>query len=113
MDTEKARLGPEAVGAGKARPGSLGGEGGAGKPVVLCEAHAFTDPEMGALEKAGGLGMLGHRFYRQTTVNWCSPAVGDSRERHLRTAAASSTDACPASLHCYVTEQAPSDILNT
>lgn len=38
-------------------------------------AYPFNDPELGsALDKAGGLGMLGHRFHRQTTINWCAPA---------------------------------------
>ena len=69
-------LQPEVLGSKGGSSGDLGGaEGGAGKPV-LCEAYPFSDPEMGALEKAGGLGMLGHRFYRRTTVNWCGSGVG-------------------------------------
>lgn len=33
-------------------------------------AYAFNDAEVAALGKAGGLGMLGTRFHRRTTVNW-------------------------------------------
>ena len=96
--------------AGKAGPGCLGGEGGAGKPVQ-CVAHAFSDPEMGgALEKAGGLGMLGHRFYRQTTVNWCAAMLWDAQEGPLHPVAASSSEDCPACQFYFLSEQTPSKI---
>ena len=39
-----------------------------------CNACPFHDPEMGsAPDKAGGPGLLGHNFHRQTTPNWCMP----------------------------------------
>ena len=61
---------PEVLEGKEGSPGSQEGESGGGKPLP-CEAYPFSDPEMGGLVKAGGLGMLGHRFYRQTTINWC------------------------------------------
>ena len=33
-------------------------------------AYAFNDAEVAELGRAGGLGMLGTRFHRHTTVNW-------------------------------------------
>ena len=35
------------------------------------KAYAFNDAERADLSAAGGLGMLGYRFHRRTTVNWC------------------------------------------
>ena len=33
-------------------------------------AYPWNDAEVAELGKAGGLGMLGYKFHRQTTVNW-------------------------------------------
>ena len=33
-------------------------------------AYPWNDAEVAELGKAGGLGMLGHKFHRKTTVNW-------------------------------------------
>ena len=39
-------------------------------------AYAFNDAEVAQqLGKAGGQGMLGYKFYRNTTINWCAPLL--------------------------------------
>ena len=60
---------PEVVGAEGRSPRLREGEVEREKPL-LCEASPFSDPEMGGLEKAGDLGMLGYKFQRQTIINW-------------------------------------------
>ena len=39
---------------------------------LIGQAYAFNDEEdgRGDLQSAGGLGMLGYRFHRQTKINW-------------------------------------------
>ncbi len=44
-------------------------EDGAEKPPMY-KAFAFNDAERADLAAAGGIGMLGYRFHRRTTVNW-------------------------------------------
>ena len=42
----------------------------------MYKAYAFNDAEVAQqLGKAGGQGMLGHRFYRKTTINWSAPLL--------------------------------------
>ncbi len=51
--------------------GELTSEDGSEKQPPAYKAFAFNDAERADLSAAGGLGMLGYRFHRRTTVNWC------------------------------------------
>lgn len=65
---------PDAHGAVTADHRGSGEEADAEKPPTY-KAFAFNDEEFGGAELAGafGLGMLGYRFHRRTTVNWWAP----------------------------------------
>ena len=60
---------PEVVGAEGGSPGLREGKVERDKPS-LCEASPFSDPEMGGMDKAGDVSVLGYKFHRQTTINW-------------------------------------------